>query len=236
MQANNPTRAAKIQNIPSEHNSETDLFGVPLEICTVEKDPTRSGLEAMRDRSFRRYCKKHGALIHNIDNVGLPKTGEQIRLITKRTFNAIQFLEYITERERITDLKMAIYSINYNAALILIDLIDRGLIAQVEILMSNLRNKAHREKEEILRQLFIDHPKIDIFYCSSHAKTFSCATDAGNYYTLEGSGNLAYNSRVEQYVIDNDRDLYEFSCQWMREIREFLQDKKEFEDPSRSCA
>jgi hypothetical protein len=109
-------------------------------------------------------------------------------------------------------------------------MVNSNKIEQIEILMSNLRNKAHREKEEILRQMFIDHPAIEIFYCSSHAKTFSCRTDLGNYYTLEGSGNLAYNSRVEQYVIDNDKIMYDFSCSWMREIKEYLKDKKELED------
>ncbi len=95
--------------------------------------------------------------------------------------------------------------------------------------MSNLRNHAHREKEVIIKEMFVDHPRVELFFCSSHAKTFSCKTDQGNYYTIEGSGNMAYNSRIEQYVIDNDQAVYDFSCNWMREIKEFLKDKKELE-------
>ena len=108
-------------------------------------------------------------------------------------------------------------------------MIDQDRIKKAEILMSNLRNSAHREKEEIIKSIFISHPKIDLFYCSSHAKIFSCQTERGNFYTIEGSGNLAYNSRIEQYVIDNDRELYQFTCQWFSEIREFLKHKKEFQ-------
>jgi len=207
------------------------MFGLPPEICNVEKDPTISGLEAMEDKAFERFCERHYALIAKLQEIGLPKPGHQFRLVTRRTFNAIQMLEYIAKQERITDLKIAIYSINYHAAKILLKLINCGKIVRAEILMSNLRNSAHREKEEIIKNMFVQHPRIDIFYCSSHAKTFSCATEQGNYYTVEGSGNLAYNSRVEQYVIDNDEGMYRFSCAWMTEIREYLQGTKELHEP-----
>ncbi len=211
-----------------KNDSQLNLFG-EQELITVEKDPERSGLEQMDDRALARYTERHYALIAKLEELGLPKPGQQFRLITRRTFNAIQFLEYIASREKIIDLKMAIYSINYNAAKILVRLIDEGRIERVEILMSNLRNKAHREKEEIIKKMFIGHNKISIFFASSHAKMFSCVTSEGNYYTCEGSGNLAFNSRVEQYVIDNDKELYDFSCSWMEDIKIFLEGKKELE-------
>jgi hypothetical protein len=206
------------------------LFGEFQTFINVEKDPVESGLEQMEDRAFTRYAEKHYAMIDKIEELGLPAKGQQFRLITRRTFNAIQFLEYIVHQENvIVDLKMAIYSINYYAAKILIGLIEEGKIKKAEILMSNLRNKAHREKEEIVKEMFIGNPNISLFFASSHAKMFSCRTRKGNYYTLEGSGNLAYNSRVEQYVIDNDKAMYEFSCSWMNDIKEFLKDKNELE-------
>lgn len=208
---------------------QEDMFGGAPEICTIEKDPTESGLEDMEDAAFTRYCEKHFAMIEKIQEIGLPKPGQQIRLVTRRTFNSIQMLEYIVKTEVIEDLKIAIYSINFHAARILLNLISSGKIKRAEILMSNLRNHAHREKEVIIKNMFIDHPCVELFFCSSHAKTFSCKTDQGNYYTIEGSGNMAYNSRIEQYVIDNDQAVYEFSCRWMRDIKEFLKDKPEFE-------
>lgn len=209
--------------------SQLSIFGGSPDLINVEKDPEKSGLEEMEDRAFVRYCEKHTALIAKIEELGLPAPGQQFRLITKRTFNAIQFLEFIAEQETIIDLKMAIYSINFHAAKILLSLVEHGKIQQAEILMSNLRNKAHREKEEIVREMFLGHPRIVLFFASSHAKTFSCSTSKGNFYTLEGSGNLAFNSRLEQYVIDNDKALYEFSCSWMSEIKVFLEGKKELE-------
>ncbi|MBA1446111.1 MAG: hypothetical protein FE835_14640 [Gammaproteobacteria bacterium] len=208
--------------------TQNDLFG-GVTVCTITKDPITSGLEQMEDKAYKRFCEKHYALISKLDDIGLPEPGQQIRLVTRRTFNSIQFIEYIAEREKILDMKIAIYSINFNAAKILLGLVNSGKINTVEILMSNLRNKAHREKEEIIKKMFTDHPRISLFFCSSHAKAFSCSTEAGNFYTLEGSGNMAYNSRVEQYVIDNDEQMYKFTCEWMSRIKEFLQETKELE-------
>ena len=209
--------------------SQRDLFDDSEVICGITKDPENSGLEAMYDNTYVRYCQKHCALIKELSDIGLPKKNQQIRLVTRRSFNSVQFIEYIAEREKIDDMKMAVYSINYNAALILIDMINKGKIKKIEILMSNLRNKAHREKEEIIKKMLMKHPQISLFFCQSHAKTFSCKTEQGNYYTMEGSGNMAYNSRVEQYVIDNDKELYKFTKQWMQEIKEFLAGTKELE-------
>lgn len=50
---------------------------------------------------------------------------------------------------------------------------------------------------------------------------------AENYYTVEGSGNLSYNSRIEQYIIDNDISMFEFTKTWINEIKVYLQGKKE---------
>ena len=208
---------------------QINLFTGEPEIYTVEKDPIKSGLEEMEDRLFAKYKIKLTKIIKSLDSIGLPKVGEQYRLVTRRSFNAVELVQYIATREKIVSLNMAIYSINFQAATILIDLVDLGKIGKISIMMSNLRNKAHREKEVIIKEKFSKHPKISLFFCQSHAKMMACKTEKDNFYGIEGSGNLAYNSRVEQYVIDNDKDIYDFSCRWMSEIKEFLKGKRELE-------
>ena len=210
-------------------HAQLDIFTGESEICNTGKDPTRSGLEEMEDRLMARYVEKVGAVISSLDDIGLPGPGQQYRLVTRRSFNAVELIQYIVRTEKILDLSLAIYSINFQAAKVLIHLVDTGRIGHIRIMMSNLRNKAHREKEEIIKNDFTAHPKVELFFCCSHAKMMCCKTDAGNYYAIEGSGNLAYNSRVEQYIIDNDRMVYEFSLSWMAEIKEFLKGKKELE-------
>ncbi len=106
-------------------------------------------------------------------------------------------------------------------------LINDGKIGRATILMSNLRNKAHRAKEQITRDNFVNNPKVDLFFASAHSKIMSMKTENGNYYSLEGSGNLSFNSRVEQYVLDNDQGLYNFTKNWMGKIKDYLKGKKE---------
>lgn len=208
------------------------LFQEPEKICTVAKDTQDSGLEAMEDRILSLYRKKICRVIEQIEDVGLPAPGEQLRLITRRTFNAVAFLSHIAKTDPIEDLKLVVYSINHAAALLIADLLNAGLVGRAEILISNLRNTAHTEKEELTREIFARHPRITLWFCSSHAKVMSCRTRSGQFYTVEGLGNLAFNSRLEQYVIDNDEVVYEFTAQWMADIRRFLAGRREFEDTS----
>ena len=189
----------------------------------------RSGLEDMEDKIFRRYADTHYAVVDHLEQIGMPQPGEQLRFITRRVFNAVQFIELITRAEVIEHMRIAIYSINFNAAKILMSLVNSNKIKQLDIMMSNLRNKAHREKETIVKDAFVNHDRISIFFCKTHAKVMVCRTDAGNYYTMEGSGNMAWNSRIEQYVIDNDKGMYDFTCEWMEDIKTFLAGTKELQ-------
>lgn len=188
----------------------------------LTKDPIRSGLEGMADAEMRAYLQKTGAVIDRIAEVGLPKPGEQLRLVTRRQFNAVEFLTHIAAIEGVEHLAAAIYSINYTAARLMVKMIDGGMIGSANILMSNLRNGAHREKEVVVRELFERHERISLFFCSSHAKVMAMRTRTGNSYVIEGSGNHANNSRVEQYVIDNDEGVYLWTVGWMDEIRRYL--------------
>jgi hypothetical protein len=204
------------------------LKNLPDAIATVSKDTHDSGVEETEDKMLRSFKNKTTQVIEKISELGLPKKNEQIRIVTKRSFNAVAFLKYIAEQEVITKLNLVIYSINYEAAIIISDLINERRILKAEILISNLRNKAHRKKEQLTRDLFMENEHIDLFFCSSHAKIMNFETEKGNYYNVEGSGNLSYNSRIENYIIDNDKAIFDFTNEWFKEIREFLRDKKEY--------
>lgn len=197
-------------------------------ICTVSKDTDVSGLEEMEDsRLTLTYRRRHYAMIRAIADVGLPAKGEQYRLVTRRKFNACDVVGHIAETEGIDHMACAIYSLNHEAAKMIVRLLDEGKIRTAEICISDLRNKAHRQKEELTQSMFAEHPGISLWYCSSHAKVTAMQTKQGNHYVLEGSGNMSFNSRVEQYVIDNDEEIYRWVVKWMQEMKLFLAGKTE---------
>lgn len=192
-----------------------------------KKESDDSGVEDLTDAVYKKFVEKTYQVIKRVEEIGLPAKGEQLQLVTFRSFNAVHFLHYVAKKEKIEHVLIVVYSINFEAARLIDELIKQGLIGSATILISNLRNKAHREKEQLTRDLFVANPAIDLFFLSSHAKIISMETAAGNYYTISGSGNLSYNSRVEQYTFDNDEGIYNFTGRWMSEARELLKGTKE---------
>jgi len=198
------------------------------ELINVKKDTTDSGVEELDDKKYSKFVEKTMQVIERITEVGLPEENHQIRIVTLRTFNAVLFLKHIAQQEQIEELIVAIYSINHEAARMINDIIIEH-DATAELLISNLRNKAHRRKEIATKEIFMQNPRIKLMFASSHAKIMAIKTKAGNHYVLEGSGNLSFNSRIEQYVLDNDPKLYQFTYDWFQEIKTYLQGKKELE-------
>jgi hypothetical protein len=196
-------------------------------LINIKKDTEDSGLELFEDEKYKKFIEKTYQIIESVEEIGLPRENEQIRLVTFKSFNAALFLAHICEKEKIKHLLLVVYSINAEAAQLICSLIDSGKIEKCTILMSNLRNKAHRKKEQVTRDMFVDNAKVDLFFASAHSKIMCMETEKDNFYCLEGSGNLSFNSRVEQYVIDNDKKLFYFTKNWMDKIKVYLAGKKE---------
>ena len=197
------------------------------ELINVKKDTENSGVEQLEDARYKKFVEKTMQVISQVEEIGLPKENEQIRLVTMRTFNAAVFLKYISDQYKIDRLILVIYSINAEAAKVVNDLVDGEKVKSCKILMSNLRNKAHRQKEQITRDNFVNNKNVDLFFASCHSKIMAIKTECGNHFVLEGSGNLSFNSRIEQYVLDNDQALFEFTEKWTDEVKTLLAGKKE---------
>lgn len=195
-------------------------------LINKEKDLNDSGIEDLSHVKFQSNSKKTYEIINSEKEFILPEKNTSLRIVTFKSMNASLLLQHIAKQEKIKELLIAAYSINHDSAR-LIDSIVKENNCKTEILISNLRNQAHRKKEELTKELFINNKNIKLFFCSSHAKIISVKTNKGNYYHIEGSGNLSFNSRVEQYIIDNDENLFNFTKNWFSKVRDFLKNKKE---------
>lgn len=165
---------------------------------------SRSGAEELDDISYSVWPTRNAEMISNLRTVGLPQPGEQKRLYTTKSFNAIGFLSLIIEQAgAIEETYIAIYAIDYASGCLLDDMVSRGLLGKVYFLISNLRNTAHREKERILMERLAKNPSIRMIFAGSHAKMIACRTCDGGHYVIEGSGNFAANSRIENYIFEN---------------------------------
>ncbi len=170
----------------------------------------------IEDHIYKKFQKKNAEIIHNLRNIILPMPGEQLRLITMKSFNAIAFINLIAQNEIIEELILVIYAINMKAAKNIIDLKENGRIDKLTLIISSILNAGHVVRAKSV-QMLIDY-NYNITFVNSHAKVTVVRTNS-NYYVIEGSGNLSSNGVIEQYVIDNDRKMYEFSKNWIDEIK-----------------
>ena len=195
-----------------------------LEETKNKYDPGKDedGNFVMSDKIYKKFQEKNVQVIRNILEIGMPKKNEQLRLITNNSFNSIAFVEHVARTEGIKSSKFVIFSINMSAAHLLIDLKNDNLIKNTELIISIIRNAGFKTKSKAV-ELLKHH--FDIIFLNSHAKIVVMETEKGNYYTLEGSGNFSHNERIEQYVIDNDKLLFDFSEKWIEEIKNNTQYK-----------
>ncbi len=70
---------------------------------------------------------------------------------------------------------------------------------------------------------------VDCNFCVSHCKIM-CAKRGDNYFTIEGSGNLSGNARIEQYVMANSREIFEFHSEWIKNVCNYAAGTKRLDE------
>jgi hypothetical protein len=149
-----------------------------------------------------------------------PKKGEQYRIITENRYNAYTLLAYLTQSEIITDLYLAIYRINEPTVESLIGLIENKQIQRATFVISSFfRDTKKVEKWSIRLKNYCDQNinRCRHIYAHNHAKVV-CAKTRTGHYVFEGSGNMSNNARIEQYVYENNKQVFDFHCAWMEEM------------------
>lgn len=197
-----------------------DLSQVKKESFDSSKD--EDGNLDIDDKILKRFVEKTTQVIEKVKEIGLPEKKEQLRLITTKFFNSIAIIKHIADQEKIIDAVFVIFSINQSAAKILIELKNENKLQNCKLVISSIRNSGHRSKSiavDLLKNYF------EIIFVNSHAKLAVMRTEKNNYYAVEGSGNFSYNGRLEQYVIDNDQVLYDFSKEWILELEKYKMDE-----------
>jgi len=142
----------------------------------------------------------------------LPKKNDQIRIITKKLINSFDFILSILDNEDIIELYLTSYRIGKKTVIQLSDLINTNRIKNLTILINDGFPKF---APDVWNNLTVLNANIKLD--NNHTKIFLIKTK-DNYYTIEGSGNLSINARIEQYIIDNNKQIYSFHKNWIDKI------------------
>ena len=152
--------------------------------------------------------------IKQADEIYLPEIeGNQIRLITTKTFNTVDFLDVILSKENHIDECIMTYSAISKKAIDKIEIFLSG--GQIENLYFQCSITRAKDKPGLLK-ILQENKLIKGSLFSTHAKILLCKC-GDNYYSIEGSGNISSNARIEQYIIENSKQTYDYHKKWIGE-------------------
>lgn len=145
-------------------------------------------------------------------------SGVQYRIVTDQSFNAITVIQYLLEFYQIQELYIVVYRMNNKAFDYLSDLINSGI--KISFIISDFfrENKRYERWAYELKSVADRNRRVSLAYTHSHAKVFLAKTTTGEHIVFEGSGNLSDNARIEQYIIENNKEVYDFHKEWIEEI------------------
>lgn len=191
-----------------------------FEETTKQDGVNVSAEQLIRSKALKRVVKNND--VHFLKAKALsdlcikPKKNEQYRIITEKQFNAYALILHLLESEEIEELNLAIYRINQPTVMSIIDFIESGKIKKANFIISNFFNQTKKpEKWAImLRDFCIKNDKCTHKYTHNHSKVLAVKTKTG-HYIFEGSGNMSNNARVEQYIYENNEQVYNFHKEWI---------------------
>lgn len=176
---------------------------------------------AMSKKYIERHYRKVIELKKEMD---LPKKDESVHIVTQNAFNSWTFIPYILEKEKIINVIVSTYAISIKVITALSTLLQKDIIKYCYVLISTgIKNR----KPSAVFNLEAESKKyinFDWGHYLTHAKVTLIKT-ANNFYVIEGSGNFNENDKVEQYVICNCKELYNFHKEWIYDIRKGLKCK-----------
>jgi hypothetical protein len=188
----------------------------------VAEAESRGEVEKIRSNAkFVKYRNLHFQKLQNVKQLTrLPAPGEQFRLITQEAFNAYTFILYILEKETIEFMHLSTFNIKETIIDALFDLLKTNAIRSLRLMISESVRFRMPKRIEQLETLFARYKHthdIKVKLNWNHSKIILIKTNQNNFYCIEGSGNLSDNAQIEQYIVDNNEDLYNFHKSWMDE-------------------
>lgn len=143
----------------------------------------------------------------------------QYRLVTDMSFNAITVIKYLLEYYEINELYIVVYRMNDKSFDYLKSIIQADKIKTGFIISTFFRaNKQYERWAKEIKILSDTTENIKTSFHNSHAKVFLAKTKCGKHIVFEGSGNLSHNERLEQYIFENNKEVYEFHKNWIDNI------------------
>jgi len=146
----------------------------------------------------------------------LPSPGEIFFIWSLKSFNAFTFIKYvISEHGKLDELVLSTYNITRAIFENLIRLIDNQMIDRLHLTLSDVSKSRFPQIYDLVNLESGKRPQVEVLYMWNHSKV-TLMKSGTNHFIVEGSGNFSENSRHEQYIFMNSKEIYEFRSTWIQ--------------------
>ena len=163
--------------------------------------------------------KKAVDLVKDIDFKSL----DRVFCIVSGGFIFSDFIEAFIVENNIEVDQMIISTLSYSQDNIdsLQNLIEGDYVKKLDLIVSDYFFSNERNK--LIKKTYEQLDKNNIFQlavCSTHCKTYQFKTSGGKYIIIHGSVNMRSSSNIEQFVIEDNEELYNFNKDYQLKIIE----------------
>jgi len=201
-----------------------DLLSNPLPIePTPDPLQTPNGIKSirmLRHDAKQRFLNmmKQETLSAVMDS--LPATGEVLHVVSNGKFDFWTWVPVLIRLSggKVEHLFASTWTLSRANANEMLRMLNAGDIGMVTLLTGEeFKSRETAVYGTLVEGLLKKHQRY--MSCPNHAKVLLLRNSAtATWLTVEGSANFTSNPRIENYVITNERSVFEFHHAWMEEI------------------
>jgi hypothetical protein len=153
-----------------------------------------------------------------LDNI-FPKTigkNTSLHIISSDNFGSIELLKVIAKRVRITELFITTWSYNDDFVKLMESLLSDNISISFFVDRSIKTRKAHLYAQMVTLRDKFHNFKIRVHFML-HSKVTLIKT-ADQFISLESSANYSKNTRIENFTLTENEDLFNFHKNWMLDL------------------
>lgn len=180
-----------------------------LEVKAMKTEKKQFARMSVRNDNFKNIMREVG---------GLPNHNEMIAIKTDGTSDCGSIFSYILDEwDVIEDFYVATWTISKANVKRIREALKTGKIKKMTMVFSSTLKAANPALYAHLVGELKPFEFCHLKEINSHAKTFSI-TNGKDFITVSGSANWSENPRIENYLIINDKPLFEHHAEWMAEL------------------
>lgn len=165
-----------------------------------------------------RHISRRDTAAEFMSEIGIPEPGEITHIISNSQFDFFSLIvAIVNELEPIPEFYGSTWTMSKFNVDDLLKLINEGKLKKVSILTGTyFKARENAVYATLITGLTKHKMRYNAFI--NHTKIILMKDTQGNHIVVEGSANFTHNPRLENFIICNNQELYEFHQEWMEEM------------------